>query len=129
MFCIILSYFCVYNRTTIQKLLENAEKRSKEFGLSAPSPRRLPLCETNSDNGNESVGAAGQTVALKKINSDTYLHSSPRSTTKVTRQFSTTEQGSKENDVEINITAPSNVQVCLIFYLSVLIRLLNISFG
>lgn len=90
-------------------MLEKAEKRSKELGLSAPSPR-LPLTDSNSDNGNESVSTNGKTVALKKVSSDTY--SSPRSTTKVIRQYSTTtEQGSKENDVEINITAPSNVQV------------------
>lgn len=99
-------------------MLEKAEKRSKELGLSAPSPR-LPLSDANNtDNGNESVGGAGRAVALKKGgNSDTtYLHSSPRSTTKVTRQFSATEQGSKENDVEINITAPSNVQVGVLYF-------------
>uniref|UniRef100_A0A336LZB8 CSON011822 protein n=1 Tax=Culicoides sonorensis TaxID=179676 RepID=A0A336LZB8_CULSO len=93
------------------RMLEKAEKRSKELGLSAPSPR-LPLSEarTNSENGNESNG--DKVVSLKKANTDTYLHNSPRSTTKVTRQYSATENGgSKENDVEINITAPSNVQV------------------
>ncbi|XP_063696873.1 anillin [Culicoides brevitarsis] len=84
------------------RMLEKAEKRSKELGLSAPSPR-LPLTDSNSDNGNNDA-------AVKKSTVDTY-NSSPRSTTKVTRQFSTSDKGSKENDVEINITAPSNVQV------------------
>lgn len=91
-------------------MLEKAEKRSKELGLSAPSPR-LPLGETNYDRSEQrNFGELKNTDAENNL-------SSPRST-KIVKQYSIKDDRSKENtdtSVEINITAPSNIQVTISF--------------
>lgn len=84
-------------------MLEKAEQRSKDLGLPAPSPK---VTVSSTDLGSETTRNA---LSQRNIEESQLL--TPRSTTKLKRQYSKDVKENSDSSVEINITAPSNVLV------------------